>query len=129
MTLSRSLSLLLVPLLGVAFSATPAHAKKKRNKKNQEEEAVIEPVEEFEEGGFRKVNLDVNGDRNADVFNYYRTGEGDESRLLVRKEIDLNFDGKVDIIQIWSNGEMEREEIDADFDERVDWKDYYDDGE
>lgn len=128
----RPLSLLLLVLLGTVFAATPVLAQgKKKNKNNRkaDNEAVIEPVEEFEEGGFRKVNLDINGDQKADVYNYYRTGEGDESRLLVRKEINLNFEGPVDVVQIWDNGEMLREEIDADFDGRIDWKDYYDGGE
>ena len=92
----RPFSLLLPVLVGAAFAATPAVAqsKKKNKKKPADDEVVIDPVEEFEEAGFRKVNLDINGDQKADVYNYYRTGEGDESRLLVRKEINLNFEGE-----------------------------------
>lgn len=114
--------------LPVLFAAvSPVEAAKK--KKTDEPEATPEPVQTTEEGGFRKVSLDVNGDGKADVYNYYRAGEGDDNTLIVRKEIDLNFDSKIDVVQIWEKGAMTREEIDADFDGRVDWKDFYDQGE
>ncbi|MBN92482.1 MAG: hypothetical protein CL928_00195 [Deltaproteobacteria bacterium] len=87
----------------------------------------VDPVQEFEEGdGFRKITLDINNDRQPDVFNYFRAGEGEEVDLLVRKEIDLNFDSRVDVIQIWKDGAMAQEQIDADFDGRTDWTDFYD---
>jgi antitoxin component YwqK of YwqJK toxin-antitoxin module len=90
----------------------------------------VNPVQEYDEGnGFRKVTLDINSDRKPDVFNYYRDGEGSEENLLVRKEIDLNFDGTIDVTQIWKDGVMTQEQIDADFDGRKDWIDFYDQGE
>ena len=126
----RSLALLLLPSLGLAFVVGPALAETKKVKKTRKNtDDAVSAVTEFEEGGFRKVNLDVNGDGTADVFNYYRTGEGDESRLLVRKEINLDFKGGADVTQMWDNGSLLREEIDADFDGRVDWIDFYDGGE
>jgi antitoxin component YwqK of YwqJK toxin-antitoxin module len=95
---------------------------------SKEEAEFVDPVQVFEEDGFRKVTLDVNDDQKADIVNYYRAGEGDESLLLVRKEIDLDFRGGADVIQIWESGVMTREEIDADFDGRIDWKDFYSNG-
>jgi len=90
----------------------------------------IAPVPEYEEeASFRKVSLDINSDQESDVFSYYSAAEGDDDKLLVRKDIDLNFDGKVDVSQIWKEGQMTQEQIDADFDGRTDWIDFYEDGE
>jgi antitoxin component YwqK of YwqJK toxin-antitoxin module len=118
----RSLKLVLAALLSASACATT------NSTKSNKEEEFVDPVQEFQEDGFRKVTLDVNDDQKADIVNYYRAGEGDEQTLLVRKEIDLDFRGGADVIQIWESGEMTREEIDADFDGKIDWKDYYSGG-
>jgi antitoxin component YwqK of YwqJK toxin-antitoxin module len=127
--LPKSRALLLVAALSVGLSAC-ATAAKKAGVDTINEDDWVNPVQEYDEGnGFRKVTLDINSDQRADVFNYYRVGEGVEDKLLVRKEIDLNFDGTVDVSQIWKEGEMTQEQIDADFDGRNDWIDFYDQGE
>ncbi len=121
---------LLLGALALPISACAGANKAGKGKEADEEEEYYDPVEDVDEGdGFRKVMLDVDGDRQADVTNYYRAGEGDDATLLVRKEIDLNFDGKVDVTQIWKDGAMTQEQIDADFDGRTDWTDFYSDGE
>jgi len=90
----------------------------------------FDPVQISEDTeGFKTVKLDLNGDRIGDVTNYIRVGEGSEAGRLVRKEIDLNFDGKIDIIQIWKGGVMVQEQIDADFDGQMEWTDFYSGGE
>jgi hypothetical protein len=119
----RSLKLVLAALLSASACATTNSTKADKG------EEFVDPVQEFQEDGFRKVTLDVNDDQKADIVNYYRAGEGDEQILLVRKEIDLDFRGGADVIQIWESGEMTREEIDADFDGKIDWKDYYSGGQ
>ena len=97
--------------------------------KNKEDE-YHDPVEISEDTeGFKTVKLDLNGDKTGDVTNYIRVGDGSETARLVRKEIDLNFDGKVDIIQIWKDGAMVQEQIDADFDGQMEWTDFYSEGE
>ena len=127
--LPKSLELLLVAAFALSLSAC-ATAKKNTGVDTIDEDDWVNPVQEYDEGnGFRKVTLDINSDNKPDVFNYYRAGEGDEEKLLVRKEIDLNFDGAVDVSQIWKEGEMTQEQIDADFDGRNDWIDFYDQGE
>jgi antitoxin component YwqK of YwqJK toxin-antitoxin module len=124
---SHTLLLLAAFVLGLSACAT---AKKNAGTELISEDDWVNPVQEYDEGnGFRKVTLDINSDEKADVFNYYRVGEGAEEKLLVRKEIDLNFDGTVDVSQIWKEGEMTQEQIDADFDGRNDWIDFYDQGE
>ena len=77
------------------------------------------------EGGVVEQKIDINGDGQADVFNYFKEREG-ASSLLVRKEVDLNWDGRVDV-RTWfdETGTIEKEEMDGDFDSRVDWVDHY----
>lgn len=69
--------------------------------------------------------IDVNGDRTADVFNYMRERQ-DATPLMVRKETDLNWDGRIDV-RAWfdDTGALTKEEMDGDFDGRVDWTDHY----
>ena len=73
--------------------------------------------------------IDINGDHKADVFNYMRE-RTDASPLMVRKETDLNWDGRIDV-RAWydDTGSLTREETDGDFDGRVDWVDHYQGGQ
>ena len=72
--------------------------------------------------------VDVNGDGTPDIYNYLR--ESDTTKhLLKRKEIDLNFDGNIDVISHFDEqGVLAREELDSDFDGAFDWLDHYFDG-
>lgn len=78
--------------------------------------------------GLVEQQIDLNGDEIADVFNFYRE-RSEANRLLVRKEVDLNWDGKIDV-RSWftDDGQIEKEEMDGDFDSRVDWIDHYNGG-
>jgi hypothetical protein len=73
---------------------------------------------------------DLNGDRKADFWKVYKLAEkdGKEVKRLVRKDMDLNFDGKVDVRQdIDVNGQVVREFMDLDFDGHVDATAFYKD--
>ncbi len=71
------------------------------------------------------VEVDLDGDSQVDIYNYFRTID-DQNRLLIRKEVDLNRDGKIDVWSYFTEtGELEREEMDSDFDGKVDWIDHY----
>lgn len=69
---------------------------------------------------------DVNGDGSPEVCKYYREvadpeRPGQTRTLLVRQDLDLNWDGKVDITREFSpDGTVSKESWDADFDGRVD---------
>jgi hypothetical protein len=81
-----------------------------------EEEGLIEQL----------VDLDVDG--RDDIRNLYRE-RADAPRLLVRKELDLNKDGKFDVLSFFDDdGELIREEMDSDYDGRFDWTDHYQNG-
>ncbi|MBM4389346.1 MAG: hypothetical protein FJ088_16545, partial [Deltaproteobacteria bacterium] len=75
---------------------------------------------------------DLNDDKKADVFTVYvlkSSEKGKIERILSRKEIDVNFDGKIDIVRFYdSMGNLSREEMDFDFDQRLDTISHYKDG-
>ena len=78
--------------------------------------------------------FDLDGDGKADVWKVYkRLNDGEEGasedRVLVRKDMDINFDGRVDIRKHYApNGEITKEEMDLDFDGRVDAVSHYREG-
>ena len=78
--------------------------------------------------GLVEQRIDLNGDDKPEVYNFYRE-RAEAPRLLVRKETDLNWDGRIDV---WTwfdeNGLIEKEELDGDFDSRRDWVDHYQGG-
>lgn len=92
-------------------------------------------IEREQDGSGAIERIDVNGDKKADVFKFYRviSGSGaDAKKVLIRKEMDVNFDQKIDIVQYFT-GEagkevLVREEMDLDFDGRVDETRHYKDG-
>jgi len=71
--------------------------------------------------------LDLNGDGKADVWKVSVKLPGAKERLLlIRKDLDVNFDGRVDIRRHYGeSGDVEREEMDLDFDTRVDAVHFY----
>jgi hypothetical protein len=81
-------------------------------------------AEGSEEPSIEVANEDISGDGRPDVF--YISERGAEGAVLVRQEVDLNWDGKVDV-RTWLNpeGQITHEEMDGDFDGYVDWVDYY----
>ncbi|MEE2778936.1 MAG: hypothetical protein VYE15_00330 [Myxococcota bacterium] len=94
---------------------------------DENEELALEITGEGEVHKF-----DLNGDGAPDVWKTFTTTTaGDKSsRLLGRAELDVNFDGQVDITQFFAaTGAMVRESMDMDFDGKIDAVDHYKDGE
>ena len=96
-----------------------------------------EAVQVQVDGNTQIERIDVNGDKKADVYKFYRVLSGnpadkDAKKVLVRKEMDVNFDQRFDIVQYFT-GEpgkeiLIREEMDLDFDGRVDTSRHYKNG-
>ena len=73
--------------------------------------------------GKRVVELDLNRDKQPDVWNLYasKIEGGAKVDLMSCKAIDLNFDGRRDVWKYYNDaGSLVREEMDLDFDGRID---------
>ncbi|MBL8615874.1 MAG: hypothetical protein JNM72_09730 [Deltaproteobacteria bacterium] len=78
--------------------------------------------------GLTEQQIDLNGDGRTEVWNFLRD-RANAPKVVLRKESDLNFDGRVDV-RAWFDdaGVLEKQEWDGDFDGRVDWVDHYQGG-
>ncbi|MBN2362075.1 MAG: hypothetical protein JXR83_21670 [Deltaproteobacteria bacterium] len=78
--------------------------------------------------GLEVQRFDLNHDRKPDLIKYVRV-IGDEE-LVVRKEYDLNFDGKTDVWRNYNDkAELAKEALDLDFDGRIDLENYFEGGQ
>lgn len=78
--------------------------------------------------GKQVATSDTDGDKRPDVFKFYSKGAGD-SQILSCKQVDLNHDGKVDIVYHYGDdGGLTFEEFDLDFDNRFDLRAFYQGG-
>ncbi len=128
---------LLAALALFATGCGGAKEQTKTTKKAQAAQAQPQEQVQFEVDGNTAIErVDVNGDKRPDVYKFYRVvGESagkkaeDLKKVLIRKEMDVNFDQKIDIVQYYA-GEagkevLVREEMDLDFDGRVDTTRHY----
>ena len=71
---------------------------------------------------------DINRDGDPDIFYVYKRDETGSN--LIRVEIDLNWDGQIDMRTTFNPATQmrESEEMDGDFDGTVDWVDHYQGG-
>lgn len=77
--------------------------------------------------GLIEQTVDLDGNGTVEIKNFYRE-RAEASRLLVRKELDMNRDGRFDVISLFDEGELTREEMDSDYDGAFDWTDHYQNG-
>ena len=74
-------------------------------------------------GNEKVVEYDLNHDKKPDVWEYYVNDK------LVRKELDINWDGKIDIVRSYNDaGQLSQEVLDLDFDGRPDQTNFYENG-
>jgi len=59
--------------------------------------------------------VDLNHDGRKDLWLHY----GPDGARTV-EEMDLDFDGRIDLVTFWAGGKMQRQELDTDFDGRTD---------
>ncbi len=85
------------------------YKKNKNNAPEEGEEALL----------FIKI-MDLNLDGKYDVYRFY-----DEAGAVVKEELDLDFDGKIETTDTYLGGIVIQKEIDSQFDEKTDlWKFY-----
>ena len=76
-------------------------------------------TDNFDPAEFKKRDSDLNSDKVVDVTEYFFIK--DEEEVLVRKEVDINFDKKFDVVRSFNKKrELLMERMDTDFDGRVD---------
>jgi len=69
--------------------------------------------------------MDLNRDTKIDVWRFF-----DENGAVVKEELDLDFDGKIDAVDYYLNGIVRRREVDFQFDEKTDiWKHFDEKGQ
>lgn len=71
-----------------------------------------------------RKDMDINWDGRTDIWRWY-----DERENIVKEEFDLDFDGRIDVVNFYdADAKLIRKESDLDFDGRPDlWK-YYEEG-
>jgi len=71
---------------------------------------------------------DMNMDGRSDLTRYFAPGAADGQKKLLKLEVDLNFDGRVDKVNTYNpeTGKLTRVELNWDFDKAVDMIETYD---
>jgi hypothetical protein len=76
------------------------------------------------------TTVDLTRDQKPDLWSYSVTvkdAQGVEREQLVRRELDLNADGRLDLVNFFGPGEvLERSTLDLDFDGKVDVTHFFD---
>ncbi|MBM4381273.1 MAG: hypothetical protein FJ086_18540 [Deltaproteobacteria bacterium] len=97
-----------------------------------EDETFSAGIRQTKKGDEKLTEFDLNRDQQPDVFVYTvaaKTEDGRDFDRLVRKEMDLNWDGKVDVARQYDEEErIQFERLDLDFDGRVDQTNVYEKG-
>ncbi len=107
-------------------------AKEPEATKKKEEQAASKPVHSRLEPNEKVTEKDTNDDGKPDVWVYTveeKGAKGESRQRMVRKEMDINWDGRVDITTYYdAREEREREAMDLDFDGKVDSVFFYEKG-
>lgn len=77
------------------------------------------------------TTLDSNKDGKPDHWKWFAPSNDQDkgsAPILLKEEIDLNFDGKVDIRKTYVNGALEKQSMDLDFDGNFDREETYENG-
>jgi hypothetical protein len=93
---------------------------------------TAENIQPTRHGDEKVTAFDLNHDGKPDLWVYTvkaKTADGREYDRVVRKEMDINWDGKVDIVRYYDeNEQLVKETLDLDFDGKVDQWNYYEKG-
>jgi hypothetical protein len=126
----RSRELLLVCLAALAVGCGGRQQPKTDDGRG---ERLAENIRQEKRGEETVTEYDLNNDGKPDMWTYTVTGKDPEGRpieRIVRRELDINWDGKVDIVRHYDEREqISREALDLDFDGRVDQTNFYEKGQ
>src|SRR5262245_29199213 len=78
------------------------------------------------------ITSDINQDKKPDVWKFFKSVDigGQRTEVLTCKQVDLNMDGKIDIVNYYDDtgSQIVLEEIDGDLDGKFDMTVYYNQG-
>ncbi len=125
---------LLLAATALSLAACGGSKSSTKGDANQGEgETLTENIHQKTSNGEKVTEFDLNGDKKPDVWTYTVPGKSADGRdidKLVRKELDLNWDGKVDVARWYDDKEqIEKEALDLDFDGTIDQVNYYEKGQ
>jgi len=129
-TLYTIATMTLCVLVSTQTAACASSSNKKEDTKPKEQ--VLRGADRYPSEGLIIVKADLNGDSIPDVYSVYKEivdpkdKDTAPERELLRKEIDVNFDGAVDIWRHYTLEVLNKEELDYNFDGRIDAINFFD---
>jgi len=120
-------------IFGLGCFATKPEVKPDEKAPAEDSTPASAPNIRVEKKGDEKITtFDLNHDGKPDVWTYTIVAKGPDGKdydKLVRKELDVNSDGKVDITKLYDEKEqVAQESYDLDFDGKVDQINHYEKG-
>ena len=120
-------------LLGFSLGACATTSASEKKDAEAGGEKLAENIRQKKAGDEKVTEFDLNKDGKPDIWVYTvkaKAADGTEVDRLVRKELDINWDGKVDISRQYDEKEqLTREALDLDFDGKVDEVVFYEKGQ
>lgn len=120
-------------LLWAAAACSSGKAAVTPDSPQEQAERLAENVSQTRQGDEKVTEFDLNHDKRPDVWSFTVTAKGEDGKeieRLARKELDINWDGKVDITRHYGEKEtIEREALDLDFDGKIDQTNFYEKGQ
>src|SRR5580765_2259353 len=105
-----TLSKLLLAATALSLTACGgSNSNAKKDGTGADGEALAENIHQKTANGEKVTEFDLNGDKKPDVWTYTVPGKSADGRdidRLVRKELDLNWDGKVDVARWYDEKEQ-----------------------
>ena len=119
-------------LLAVACAETPKHAEMVTAGATNVPTPPNVDRTKCDEKGKNVITADTNLDQKADVWKFYQSVDvgGQKTEILTCKEVDLNHDGKIDLVYYYDDkgATLTLDEADTDFDGKFDMTRYYANG-
>ncbi|MCC6332871.1 MAG: hypothetical protein IT380_02655 [Myxococcales bacterium] len=121
-----------VAALALAVAGCSTSKSAEQGEPGENGEVLAEGIRQKQAGNETVTEFDLNGDKKADVWTFTITAKNEEGKdvdRVSRKELDINWDGKVDISRNYDEREqVAREALDLDFDGKVDQVNYFEKG-
>ncbi len=121
--------------VAIALAGCATQSGQTKGQAQAKKPAEKHPVAGGETGATDDVRTsDIDNDGRPEVYKYYSRIDdpdrpGEKKTQLTRQDLDLNWDGKIDIWRYFdAKGKVEREEWDTDYDGKVDETRFFENG-